>query len=140
MLPLKIVTTQKKFVHPNIMTLRKSTTFKYLTKIHFPCFVSMHFRSIKILMTYNISWIALKSVDIIAISESWITKQVSLSNNLNLNNYSFQFTTTETSAGGALLYIANHLSYKCCSDLNIYTKNELESTLLKLSAQGNQIL
>ena len=60
--------------------------------------------------------------DIIAISKMRITKQVSLSNNLNLNNYSFEFTPTETSAGGTLLYIANHLSYKCRSDLNIYKK------------------
>ena len=60
--------------------------------------------------------------DIIAISETRITKQVSLSNNLNLNNYSFEFTPTETSAGGTLLYIANHLSYKCRNDLNIYQK------------------
>ena len=51
--------------------------------------------------------------DIIAVSETRITKQVSLSNNLNLNNYSFEFTPTETSAGGTLFYIANHLSYKC---------------------------
>ena len=57
--------------------------------------------------------------DIIAISETRITKQVSLLNNLNLNNYSFEFTATETSAGGTLLYIANHLSYKCCNDRNI---------------------
>ena len=62
-----------------------------------------------------------KSFDIIAISETRITKQVSLSNNLNLN-YSFEFTPTETSAGGTLLYIANHLSYKCRNDLNIYKK------------------
>ena len=41
--------------------------------------------------------------DIIAISETRITKQVSLSNNLNLNDYSFEFTPTETSAGGALI-------------------------------------
>ena len=42
-------------------------------------------------------------LDIIAISETRITKQVSLSNNLNLNNYSFEFTPTETSAGGTRL-------------------------------------
>ena len=47
--------------------------------------------------------------DIIAISETRITKQASLLNNLNLNNYSSEFTPTETSAGGTLLYIANHL-------------------------------
>ena len=45
--------------------------------------------------------------DIIAISETRITRQVSLLNNLNLNSHSFEFTTTETSAGGTLLYIAN---------------------------------
>ena len=58
--------------------------------------------------------------DIIAISETRITKQVSLLNNLDLNNYLFEFTPTETSAGGTLLYIANHLSYKCRNDLKIY--------------------
>ena len=50
-----------------------------------------------------------KTFDIIAISETRITKQVSLLNNLNLDNYSFEFTLTGTSAGGTLLYIANHL-------------------------------
>ena len=58
-------------------------------------------------------------------------KYISLLNNLNLNSYSFEFTPTETSAGGTLLYIANHLSYKFCNDLNIYKKNELESTFIE---------
>ena len=70
--------------------------------------------------------------DIIAISETRITKQVPLSNNLNFN-YSFEFTTTETSAGGTLLYIANHLSYKCCNALNICKKMNWNLLLLKLS-------
>ena len=72
-----------------------------------------------------------KNFDIIEISETTITKQVSLLNNLNLHNYSLEFTPTETSAGGTLLYIANHLSYKCRNDLNIYKKNELESTFIE---------
>ena len=73
-----------------------------------------------------------KNFDIIAISETRITKQVSLLNNLNLNNYSFEFTLTETSADGTLLYIVNHLSYQCRNDLNIHKKNELESTFLEI--------
>ena len=77
--------------------------------------------------------------DIIAISETRITKQVSLSSNLNLNNYSFEFTPTETFAGGTLLYIANHLSYKCRNGLNIYKKMNLNLILLKLPIQKNQI-
>ena len=45
-----------------------------------------------------------KTFDIIAISETRIIKNISLLNNLNLNNYSFEVTPTETSAGGTLLY------------------------------------
>ena len=70
--------------------------------------------------------------DIIPISETRITKQVFLSNNSNLNNYSFDFTPTETSTGGTLLYIANHLSDKCRNDLNIYLKNELKSLFIEI--------
>ena len=73
-----------------------------------------------------------KVFDIIAVSETRITMQVSLLNNLNLYHYSFEFTPTETSAGGTLLYIANHLSYKCRNDLNIYKNNELESTFIEI--------
>ena len=51
---------------------------------------------------------------------------------MNLNNYSFEFTPTETSTGGTLLYIVNHLSYKRRSDLNIYNKNEFEFTFIEL--------
>ena len=64
-----------------------------------------------------------KKIDIIAISETRITKQVSLLNNLNINNYFFEFAPAETSAGGIPFYIANHLSCKC--------KNELESTFIE---------
>ena len=74
-----------------------------------------------------------KYFDIIEITETRITKQVSLLNNLNLNNYSSEFTPTETSAGGNLLYTANHLSYKCRNDFNIYKKNELESTFIEIA-------
>ena len=51
-----------------------------------------------------------KNFDIIAISETRVTKNISLLDNLNFNNYSSEFTPSETSAGGTLLYIANHLS------------------------------
>ena len=59
---------------------------------------------------------------------------------MNLNNYSFEFTPTETSAGGTLLYIANHLSYKCHNDLNIYKKNELESTFIEIVNPKKSVL
>ena len=59
-------------------------------------------------------------LDIVPKSETRITKQASLSSNLNLNNHSFEFTPTKTSESGTLLYIGNHLSYNRCNDLNIY--------------------
>ena len=73
-------------------------------------------------MTFNISWVALKKTGIIAISEIRITEQAFLLNNLNCNNYSYEFTLTETSAGGTFLYIANHLSHKCRNDRNVNKK------------------
>ena len=51
---------------------------------------------------------------------------------MNHYNYSFEFTPNETSTGGTLLYIANHLSYKCRNDLNIHKKNELESSFIEI--------
>ena len=65
-----------------------------------------------------------KNFEIIAITETRITKNLSIANNLNIKNYSTEFTATEFSAGGTLFYIANHLSYKSCQDLNISKKNE----------------
>ena len=113
--------TLKKFLHPNIKTLRKCITLqiphknKSLSLFHTNvCSCNKNFNDLQHLLSCTNT-----KFDIIAISETRISKQVSLSNNLNPNNYSFEFAATETSAGGTLLYIANHLSYKCCNDRNI---------------------
>ena len=47
-----------------------------------------------------------------AITESQITKNISVNQNIELSNYSFEHTPTESSARVMLLYVANHLSYK----------------------------
>ena len=95
---------------------------KLLSLFHInACSINKNFHDLQHLLTCT------KKIDIIA-SGTRITKQVSLLNSLNINNYSFKFTPTETSAGDTLLYIANHLSYKFRNDLDIYKKNELEST------------
>ena len=54
--------------------------------------------------------------------------------------FSCDYAPTEISAGGTLFYNANHLSYKCCNDLNIYQKMNWNLLLLKLSTRQNQIL
>ena len=35
-------------------------------------------------------------------------------------NYAFEFTYTVSSAGGTLIYVANHLAYKSRTDFQIY--------------------
>ena len=55
-----------------------------------------------------------------------------MTSNINLNNYSFEFRPTESTAGGTLLYIANHLSFKSRNDLNLYKTNQLESTFIEI--------
>ena len=73
-----------------------------------------------------------KNFDVIAISETRITKNISLTNNLTMNNFSFEFTPTKSSACGILLYVAYHLLDKPCLDLNIYKTNELESNFIEI--------
>ena len=64
-----------------------------------------------------------KTFDIIAVSETRIFKKTSVISNVNLNNYSFESVRTESSAGGTMLYISNHLSYKPQTDLNMSKKS-----------------
>ena len=70
-------------------------------------------------------WWTINGEPPLTITETRITKHVPLSSKLNLNNCSFECTPTETSAGGTLLCIANHLSYKCHNDLDIYVKKRI---------------
>ena len=70
--------------------------------------------------------------NIIAISETRITKNKTQINDIDLTNYSYVHCPTESSAGGTLLYIRNNLSYKARTDLNIYKSGELESTFIEI--------
>ena len=48
--------------------------------------------------------------DIIASSETRTTKNMNKVFNIDLNNYAFKLSPTESSAGGTLIYVANHLA------------------------------
>ena len=64
-----------------------------------------------------------KVFDIVAVSETRMMKKTFLTSKVSLNNYSFDFALTESTAGGTVFYIANHLSYKSHNDLNLYKAN-----------------
>ena len=55
-----------------------------------------------------------------------------ITTNINLPNYSIEYTPTESHAGGTLLYISNNITYKPRKDLNIYKTCELELTFVEV--------
>ena len=69
--------------------------------------------------------------DIICISESRITKNNSLTTNINIPGYNFEHTPTESKAGGSLMYISDKISYKLRNDLNVYCSKQLKQSSLK---------
>ena len=70
--------------------------------------------------------------DIIAVSESRITKNKLPPIDISIPNYSYEFCPTEANAGGTLIYIRTRLSYKTRNDLKIYKSFELESTFIEI--------
>ena len=91
------------------------------------CSLNKNFEELQnLLQSTNITF------DVIVIIETRIPKNVSITQNIASNNYSFEHTPTESTAGGTLLDTANHLSYKIRSDFNIYKKIELESTFIEI--------
>ena len=72
-----------------------------------------------------------QAFDVIAIKESRIKSNVDITININLPNYSIEYTPTGSRARGTLLYISNIIAYKPRKDLNIYKIHELGSTFIE---------
>ena len=70
--------------------------------------------------------------DIIAISETKLLKDVAPVQDIDLPNYEKEYTPTEASKGGTLLYISNKLNYKPRKDLEVYEPKKLESTFVEI--------
>ena len=49
-----------------------------------------------------------------------------------MNNYSYEFTPTESSKGRTLLHIDKNLSYRSRSDLTLYKSKETESSFIEI--------
>ena len=101
-----------------IQTLKIPNKSKSLFMFHInTCSLSKNFDDLEYLFkTTNMNF------DITAISETRITKNINKITNININNYVFEFTPTESSAGGTLIYVENHIAYKPRADLQIYKK------------------
>ena len=72
---------------------------------------------------------------VIGISESRFLKHSPPIFDFNIEGYSVEHTPTESSAGGALLYISNRFSYTVRSDLSqlLYSPRDLESVFVEIS-------
>ena len=80
----------------------------------------------------NISWLQyyiddLRYLDkhpnkpkIIGITECWLKKNRDVLSNIDLNDYSFEFTATQSTNGGSLIYIGSDFRYKIHKDINLY--------------------
>ena len=69
---------------------------------------------------------------IIRISElySWVWSEL-------MRYYTYEFTSTESSKGGTLLYIDQDIKYKIREDLKLCKSKEVESTFLEI-IENNQ--
>ena len=65
------------------------------------------------------------------------TNRIVLSN-INLQDYTYEWTPTAASKGGALIYIDNKLRYKTRNDLKLYKEREKESTFLEIIELNNK--
>ena len=73
-------------------------------------------------------------LSVIGITETKFSKNITPSINFSLPKYSIEHTPAESSAGGALLYIADYLTYKQRKDLTkqAYKSKELESIFIEI--------
>ena len=110
-----------------IQTLNIPNKSKSLSMFHInTCSLSKNFDDLEYLLkTTNMNF------DIIAISETRMIKNISKIFNINLNDYAFEFTPTESSSGGTLIYFANHLAYKPRNP-QIYKRPDLKSTFIEV--------
>ena len=80
------------------------------------------------------------NVDIVCISESRISKRNYPTININIPGYNSEHIPVDSKAGGTLIYISEKISYKICSDLNIYNPKQLESIVIEILRPDSHVL
>ena len=80
-----------------ISNKEKSLSFSHINS----CSLNKNFEEFQnLLQSTNIQF------DVITITETRIRKNISVTQNIELSNYSFEHPPTQSSAGGTLLYVA----------------------------------
>ena len=69
---------------------------------------------------------------ITAITECSLKKNLDVLSNINIKAFTFEYTTTESSKGGTLIYIDDNIRYKVRNYLKIYKSKERETTFIEM--------
>ena len=77
---------------------------------------------------------------IIALTETRLIANSSISHNLNIDGYTLVSNSTEAFAGGTAIYVCNSLSYRYREDLStkMYHPKQLESTFIEILRKGKK--
>ena len=78
--------------------------------------------------------------DVLGISESRIKLNRTPIISLQLPRYNLEYTPTESSNGGTLLYIKKDIKCKCREDLQIYKPKELASNFIEINQKDNKFI
>ena len=73
-----------------------------------------------------------KKQRIIGIFECYLKANQQSLSNISPQNYTYEFTSMESSKGGTLTYIDKNIKYKLREDLKLYESKEIESTFLEI--------
>ena len=76
---------------------------------------------------------------VIGLSETRLRKNRQPLSNINLENYVYESTPTESSKGGTMLYVDKQLTCRLRKDLMMYKSKEIESTFIELFNNNNLI-
>ena len=99
--------------------------------------LSLHFDSFQTLL-YNLQ----HGFSFIGLTETRFLQNNPLFENFSLSGYSYEHTPTESTCGGALLYISQSVSYKVRNDLSLlfYKSKQLESIFIEICLKRKNVI
>ena len=97
--------------------------------------LQLHFGELEILLN-SINF----NFGIMGITETLLRSNENAKTNINIEGFNIEHTPTNSSKGGALLYLHESLKYNSRNDLNILKNKELESVFVEISNKNKNNL
>ena len=127
--PKEDITLCKYYEPTEINSLKQSKNKQHLNSLHLNIqSIFSHIDDLQTLLTLSQEI----KFDVIGLTETRIKKGDTSYSSIDISGYVSESCPTESTAGGALLYISNKLNYKPRNNLKIYQKNQLESIFIEI--------